>query len=204
MPPFFLPLASLCSYTVNVSDLRLSGRWQNWRLLWISVWGSGRWSRSRGPLYGPCLVPAWPAWRIWATAATSTLSCKCSSLFQTSRASQYPLLPSPMVYPVINGNINWPFLKPTLLLWASAASLSLTALCGEILSCFWGGGAVSENEKDKDRHQTLTITVWTRTTSLLGNRDRRQWNCSKYLLYWSSHWSQTRFWFFIFTSAWVI
>lgn len=184
MLPFFLPYPSLCSFTVNVSDLRLSERWQNWRLLWISVWGSGRWSRSRGPLYGHCLVPAWPAWRIWATAATSTLSCKCSSLFQTSRASQYPLLPSPAVHPLINGNINWPFSEPTLLLWASAASL--TALRGEIFSCFFGE-EVSKNEKDKDRCQTLMITVWTRTSSLLGNRDRRQWNCSKYLLYWASH-----------------
>lgn len=85
-------------------DFRLSGQWPSWRLLWTSVWGSGRWSRSQGPPYGPCLAPAWLAWRTWATAATSTLSCKCSSPFQTSRASQYPLLliaPILLVPPVV-------------------------------------------------------------------------------------------------------
>lgn len=89
---FFFCLKSLILKSLFSSDRRLSEQWPSWRLLWISVSESGRWFRSRGPPYGRCAALDWPAWGIWATAATSTLSCKCSSLFQTSRASQYPHL----------------------------------------------------------------------------------------------------------------
>lgn len=89
---FFFCIKSLILKSLFSSDRRLSEQWPSWRLLWTSVSGSGRWFRSRGPPYGRCAALDWPAWGIWATAATSTLSCKCSSLFQTSRASQYPHL----------------------------------------------------------------------------------------------------------------
>lgn len=74
------------------SAARPSGRWQSWKSPSISVWGSGRWSRSPGPPCSRCLALALLAWKIWATAATSTLSCKCFSRFQTLRASKCCLL----------------------------------------------------------------------------------------------------------------
>lgn len=93
------PCDSWLWHTMNCAALtpemfaaaRPSGQWQSWRSPSTSAWGSGRWSRSPAPPCSRCLALAWLAWKIWATVATSTLSCKCFSVSQTSRASKYCL-----------------------------------------------------------------------------------------------------------------
>lgn len=46
---------------------------------------SGKWSKSQGLSWSPCMDQGTRAWRTWATVATSVLSCRPFSASQSSR-----------------------------------------------------------------------------------------------------------------------